>query len=50
MGAGATYKGVASGEVDIVVGVVPGIINAPGVELPVHSRRNCRPMSVSRQA
>ena len=33
MGAGATYKGVASGEVDIVVAVVPGIINAPGIEL-----------------
>ena len=33
MGAGATYKHVASGEVEMVVAVVPGIINAPGVEL-----------------
>lgn len=33
MAVGATYKGVASGEVEIVVGPVPGIVAAPGVEL-----------------
>lgn len=33
MGDGATYKGVASGEVEIVVAPVPGIVAAPGVEL-----------------
>jgi len=33
MGDGATYKGVANGEVEIVVAVVPGIVAAPGVEL-----------------
>ena len=33
MGDGATYKGVASGEIEIVVAPVPGIVAAPGVEL-----------------
>ena len=33
MGPGAAYESVASGEVEIVVAVVPGIVAAPGVEL-----------------
>ena len=33
MGLGAHYKSVASGDVEIVVAVVPGIVAAPGVEL-----------------
>ena len=33
MGPGAAYKSVASGEVEIIVAVVPGIVAAPGIEL-----------------
>jgi len=33
MGPGAAYESVASGEVEIIVAVVPGIVAAPGVEL-----------------
>jgi molybdate transport system substrate-binding protein len=33
MGVGSTYKSVASGDVEIVVAPVPGIVGAPGVDL-----------------
>jgi molybdate transport system substrate-binding protein len=33
LGPGAAYESVASGEADLVVAVVPGIVAAPGVEL-----------------